>query len=227
MANRQNIAPILVGGLALAALLLLAQSEPEPQPVKRKPDPTPPPSPPPQPTPPNLSPDSQDDETALARVLASEDARNRDMQVVIAWITWQRAKRANKSIYQFVTSGLGYGPNKRADGTIVNAATTEKPTNRTRELARAVMRGEIFPSSQIRAHRPGSWAERDVLKSLDDDAIIRKQIKWKEGIYGQISGTKWILYSSDTPTITVIPFPTAKERLDALPKIPAIDPIAR
>lgn len=219
MRKQPNIAPVVFGGLALGLLLWLAQSEEErdPAPAKRKPDPEPPPPPPPA-----ISPDSRDDETALARVLASEDSR-RELRIVIAWITWQRAKRSKKSIYDFVTSGLGYGRNERSNGVIVNASTHEKPTAETRQIAREVMAGRLYPSEAIRKHRPGSWVERDVLKSLDDEAIIKKQTKWKEGIYAQILGSKWVLYSSDVPPIQIAPFKSAKQRLDALPRVAAVD----
>lgn len=164
-----------------------------------------------------------DDETALARMLASEDADPR-LQVVIGWITIQRALRARRSLYSFLTRGKGYGPfyepgsgKKKASGR--HAATGKRPTEATRRIARALLSGRVVPSPQILEKRPGSWIERTV--TLSDEQVIAKQVEYKEGIYGQVAGTKWVLFSPDVQPISIAPFQTATDRLDSLPKIPA------
>lgn len=178
----------------------------------------------------NLNPDeARDDETALARLLASEDDR-RELRIVVGWITLQRATKAKRTLFGFLTRGRGYGPfylqKKQADGTIKrvasgrHASTGEKPTTASRALARAILDGRALPSPAILSHVPGSWVERDV--TLSDEQIIAKQEEYKEGIYGQIAGSKWVLFSRDTPPISVAPFEDATARLNALPKIKAI-----
>ena len=225
MAKGSKLGPVLVGGLALAVLLLLADETPEPQPDKRKPAPPPTP-PPPAPKPPRREPepagdDARDDETALARMLASED-RRRGVRIVIGWITVQRARRAKMSIYRLVTANNGYG--RQEDGR--HAATHERPTPETRELARGILKGRYYPSSQIRAHRPGGWAERKVKQSVSDTRLFDLQREWNEGIYASIENTNWLLYSTDAPIITAgPPYRDISARLDALPKVPALDPL--
>lgn len=173
--------------------------------------------------------DSQDDETALARMLASEDER-RDLRVVVGWITTQRALRSGRSLYDFLTRGKGYGPFyvwevnsagervRKASGR--HASTAAEPDASTRALARAILDGRAVPSAAILKHVPGSWVERDV--TLTDEQIINKQKDYKEGIYAQIQGTKWVLFSRDTLPINIAPFATATDRLNALPKVPAV-----
>ena len=224
MPRGSKLGPVLVGGLALAVLLLLADETPELQPDKRKPAPPPKP-PPPAPEPPRREPepagdDARDDETALARMLASED-RRRGVRIVIGWITVQRARRGKMSIYSLITSNKGYG---RLEGR--QAATHERPTKETRELARGILSGKYYPSAQIRAHRPGAWAERKVKQSVSDRFLFDLQYKWNEGIYASIENTNWLLYSTDSPIITAgPPYRDISARLDALPKVPALDPL--
>lgn len=223
-----SLGPVVVGGLALAVVLLLLEQDSAETDGPRKPaDGPPPPPPPPSPSPgpkpvPTGGDDSTDDETALARMLQSEDARSGAIQIVIGWITLQRARRAKKSIYQYVTSGFGYGPQVRGD-IVLHAATTEKPTAQSREVARSIIRGKISPSAKIRSHAPGAWAERKTKKTVTDDWLIQLQDIWNEGIYGQIQGTNWILFSPDAPRIKVAPYRDATARLDAVPRIPAVD----
>lgn len=184
----------------------------------------------PEPKAAQLVPDeATDDETALARMLASEDPK-REIRIVVGWITVQRAAKAKRSLFDFLTRGRGYGPisvkKKQADGTIKrvatgrHASTAAKPTTEDRALARAILAGRVLPSPAIMAHVPGSWIERKVM--IDDEEIIKKQEEYKEGIYGQIAGSKWVLFSRDTPPISVAPFEDATGRLNALPKIKAI-----
>lgn len=161
--------------------------------------------------------DAHDDETALARMLASEDPRNRNAQIVIGWLTRERAHRAHMSIYDFVTAGKGYGHQSGR-----HANTAERPTQKTRELARAILREQVRPSLAIRQHAPGSWVERQ--QGVSDDEIVALQQRWHEGIYARIAGTKWVLFSPKTAPIQVAPYLGARERLNALPQVPAVDP---
>lgn len=179
--------------------------------------------------------DATDDETVLARMLASEVSEKRktarDERIVIGWLTVQRARRhRGMSLYRFVTSGKGYGPQWEDR----YAATSERPTAITRALARELLAGTVQPSAAIRRHRPGSWVERK--QGLSDDALLLMQQNeylspksgkpkkgLGEGIYAQVSGTRWVLYSTDSPKISLAPFKTATARLDALATVPAVD----
>lgn len=171
----------------------------------------------PGPAAPMSSDDARDDETALARMFASEDPRNREAQIVIGWITRERAHRAHMSIYDFVTTGKGYGHKSGR-----HANTAEKPTPETRELAQAILRELVRPSLAIRRHAPGSWVERK--QGVSDDDILAKQQTWHEGIYARVAGTKWVLFSRDTAPIQLAPYLSARERLNAVPQVPALDP---
>ena len=167
-----------------------------------------------------LDADGTDDETALARMLASE-TRSYPAKVVIGWITIQRAKKT--SLYQFLTKGLGYGKQDRRDAKqgIVYASTSKPPTADDRQLARSLLSGSVVPSAAIRAHKPGAWVERG--QGTSDDSIVSRQTTWKEGIYAYIDGTKWVLYSSDTKPIEVPKGKSATQILDNLVPVPGID----
>lgn len=158
---------------------------------------------------------------ALGRMLASETS-NRGAQVVIGWITVERAKRARMSVYEFLTRGHGWGPvqvNKRPTGR--HASTEANATAATLALARQIVDGEVRPSAAIRSHVPGSWVER---KQWRPDAdLLSLQEKWSEGIYARIAGSNWVLYSRDTKPISVAPFVDATARLDAVPLLAPVD----
>ncbi len=179
--------------------------------------------------------DATDDETALARMLASEvderRPRAREERIIMGWLTSQRARnRKDRSIYSFVTTGKGYGP--QWDDRY--ASTANRPTAVTRALARELLAGAVQPSAAIRRHRPGSWIERG--QGVSDEAILLKQAEtytspktgkpvkgFGEGIYARVAGTRWVLYSRDAPPISLAPFLTATARLDAVPTVPALD----
>jgi hypothetical protein len=217
--NGGNTALLALGGLALVALLYAAQqTEPEPTPPK-----LPPPPKPPTPPKPRGKDEETDDETALARMLASEDSK-RNVQIVIGWITVQRARARKVSLYQLITSGMGYGLPQRGDVHLY-ASTVNPPTQATRLIAQQLLIGALVPSKAIRAHRPGSWVERKVKKTVSDDYIMGLQDVFDEGIYGRIAGTNWVLYSSDYPKIKIAPYKDATARLNALPQIPPVDPL--
>lgn len=169
------------------------------------------------------SPDSAtDDETALARMLASED-RNGSIKVVIGWITIQKARRAKKSLYDLITTGKGYGPQDRrtlGQG-VVYASTARTPSKRDRELARGLLSGTIQPSAEIRSRKPGGWIERD--QGVPDDRILAFQDKWNEGIYARVQGSRWVLFSADAPRFVPQPGQSAAQALDSLPAVLAIE----
>lgn len=165
---------------------------------------------------------AKDDETALARMLASED-RNGSIKVVIGWITVQKARRASKSLYDVVTSGKGYGPQDRrhlGQG-VVYASTARTPSKRDRELARGLLNGTIQPSAEIRAKKAGGWIERD--QGVPDERILAFQDKWNEGIYARVQGSRWVLFSPDAPRLVPQPGQSAGQALDGLPPVLAIE----
>lgn len=225
--SRYSVALWLVGGAAVVALALLAESEIAPEPTRPKPPPPPPPEPPAPPRkppagqPPVHPDDASDDETALARMLASEDSR-RAVKVVLGWLAVQTARRRKVSLYKLLTGGSGYGPQVRGD-VVHYASTRRRPSAQDRDLARKLLSGSLQPSAAIRRHKPGAWVQRKVKPSVSDDYILHLQEGFEEGIYGRIAGTEWVLYSRDTPKIALVPFPNATARLDALPQVPALD----
>lgn len=175
----------------------------------------------PAPAPKRAGEDDRSDETALARMLASED-RDRNAKIVIGWLTVQRMRARGVSMFQLLTGGHGYGPqDRRAEGHGVLYASTAKPPSATdRELARGLLSGQIQASEPIRKMPPGAWVERG--QGLSDQDMLRKQDDWKEGIYARVDGTNWFLYSRAAEPIRVLPpYPNAKIRLDSIKAIPA------
>lgn len=172
-------------------------------------------------TEPTNDPDSaQDDETALARMLASEDKAD-DVQVIVGWIAAQRTKKG--TLYKFLTGGDGYGPHdRREQGQGIKYASTAKPpTASTRRIARGILDGTLRPSAEIRKHKPGGWVERK--QGISDESIFKKQKSWGEGLYAQIANSQWVLFSSDTPAKALKSGQTATQLLDSLPIVPALD----
>lgn len=180
-------------------------------------------APAPAPPPERAGVDDRSDETALARMLASED-RDRNAKIVIGWLTVQRMRARGVSMFQMVTGGHGYGPqDRRAEGHgILYASTAKLPSEADRELARGLLSGQIQASEPIRKMPPGAWVERG--QGLSDQDMIRKQDDWKEGIYARVEGTNWFLYSKAAEPIRVLPpYPNSKIRLDSVKAIPPID----
>jgi len=167
-----------------------------------------------------------DSETALARMLASEDSR-RAIRVLVGWITIQRAK--GRDLYNYITSGKGYGPQKR-DGFSVYAGTSQKPTAETRELAAQLLAGTLQPSAKIRAVKVGGWAQRKQTQGgvkVTDDRLIELQSVWGEGIWAQVAiagkPTGWLLYSKGKPFVKVAAGKSAAQVLDEVPQVEALD----
>lgn len=154
--------------------------------------------------------EQQDDVTALARMLASEDRRSYGARVVIAWITYQKARRARKSLFSLLTDDDGYGPQVR-DGKAYYAATTRPYRAEDKELAESVLNDRVKPSAVIRKYGIGGWVERggqlsnqlgiELSPDQEDGLILEKQAKWGEGIYGRLEGTQWMMFSSKAPIL--------------------------
>ncbi len=149
--------------------------------------------------------DSTDDETALARMLASEDRRSYGARVVIGWMAAQRGKKYG--LYAMLTKGHGYGPQLRGDEAYY-ASTAQLPRQEDRDLAVAILDKRVQPSQQIRSHGPGGWIERHILgkqtgqpltPAEEDARLMEMQGRWKQGIYGRVGS--WYLFSSKAPIL--------------------------
>ncbi len=226
--RRDTKIAVFVGLGVLGGLLLALQEPPDPGRVDQDPKPEPKPKPdPPKPTVPlALSPDAQDDETALARMLQSETS-DKSARVVIGWYAIQTALRTKKNLFDRLTAGAGYGPRKK-DGVSRYASTAKPPTAAARELARQLLAKEIQPSSTIRAFGQSSWVEelpndQKQYTEATAAAVLRHQGKPIDfgGIWGRIKGTRWYLISSKAPIVAAKP--TARAALTAVPDIEPLD----
>lgn len=215
----------IVVGLAAMAFILL-QEPPEnpppslPQPIPPRPKPEPSPVPPAPPS--SRGPNDTDDETALARMLVSE-TDNRKAWPVIGWMLLQTAKSRNESLYQRLTSGIGYGP--RFKDSINRYADTRKaPTEESRNAARRLIAGELLPSAAIRAFGHSSWVEILTETEKEADDLLRKQGKPKSwgGIWARIRGTRWYLLNPKAPVVAWRAG-AAREALAAVPVLSATD----
>lgn len=130
-------------------------------------------------------------------MLVSE-TRNPSARVVLGWIALQVARRRGVSIFQLLTQGQGYGPQNRG-GVAFYASTRQAATPDARDLAWKLLSGQVQPSKAIRAHQVGAFVEQG--QGLSDDQILALQQKWNEGIYARIQGTRWFLFSKDTPAV--------------------------
>lgn len=168
------------------------------------------------------TPNDRSDETALARMVASDDSP-REVTFVRAWIAVQHQRARKVSMFEFLTRGQGYGPrNRKAPAKLtLYASTSEAPSDADRVVARTLLAGLVAPSAAIRAHKPGQLIERG--KDLTDAQILRRQADIKEGIYGRIEGTAWLLLSPDAPAIAPKKGQSAAEALDAVASVPVMD----
>ena len=195
---------LLVGGLVLLVRrpqLPAAPSTPPPPPsTPSAPPSTPPvvvrPAPPPAARAPGQA-GQGDDTEALARMLVSE-TRDPGARVVLGWIALQVARRRGVSIFQLLTQGQGYGPQNRG-GVAFYASTRQGATPDARDLAWKLLSGQVQPSEAIRAHQVGAFVEQG--QGLSDDQILALQQKWNQGIFARIQGTRWFLFSRDTPAV--------------------------
>ncbi|HAN93430.1 MAG TPA: hypothetical protein DCQ33_15310 [Nitrospira sp.] len=166
------------------------------------------------------------DETALARMLASDDSP-REVKFIRGWIAVQRQRSRKVSMFELLTRGLGYGPrNRKPQGQLsVYASTAQEPSETDRAVAHSLLAGTVVPSAAIRMHKPGQLIERG--KELTDAKILRKQADLKEGIYGRIQGTDWLVLSADAPAIAPKKGQTAADALDGVPTVPVMDAAAQ
>lgn len=166
--------------------------------------------------------DDTSDETALARMLASEDPRV-PVKTALGWLTIQQAQARKQTVHELLTRGHGYGPqDRRAKGqSTMYASTAEEPTKEDRTLARVLLTGGLLPSFAIQQHQPGRWVARGA--ALSDEKLLEKQNGWHQGIYGRIAGTLWYLFSPDAPKRTAKPGQTARQVLDAVPEVAGMD----
>ena len=218
MRQRDKIALAVLGGAALSLVVMLAEP-PDPAPKPRQPE-----NPPKPVEPPKENPNGTDDETALARMLASEDDDNESAQIVIGWLAIQTAKRRKQSLFDRLTDGKGYGL-RVIDGKSRYAATHRAPTPQTRRTAAALLAGEVLPSAAIREHPAASWVELDKKKKDTDEAaaeILRQQRRFGR-IWGRIAGTRWYLFDEKLQPSLAWTKATAKKVLGSVPSIPATE----
>lgn len=103
-----------------------------------------------------------EDETALARVIASEASNEpRIVQVAVAWATINAARKVGTSITGLVkTPGNTYGPQSRGS----YASTKLAPKARHRQLARSILAGKIGDPTQGATQYDSPRAQRILLK---------------------------------------------------------------
>lgn len=208
--------------------------------------------PPPSPLPPiRRTDDGKDDETALARMLKSEDP-DLGPRVVIGWITLQIAQRRKISVFKLLTGKPGeYGP-QTLDRVSRYAATTYPPTPETREIARQLLGQLLRPSQAVRAHGASPWVEwlkpsltkAERAQHLDAATVARllaerndrlavnvlreqhafgdrKQFGDFGGIWARIAGSRWFLFDKKTPITDYESRPGGPAA--ALEKIPLVE----
>jgi hypothetical protein len=93
-----------------------------------------------------------DDVEALARCLRSEDD-DPAIQIAIGWIVRETARRRRVSIFDLLTAGHGYGPQKVfvSGRALIRFAATDKPaSDTTMLLAAALLAGTVEPQSAFR-----------------------------------------------------------------------------
>lgn len=200
MRTDAKIALVVIGAGALLAVLTESTTPRPAEPTSRKPD------------------DAIDDETALARMFASETESD-PARIVVGWLAIQAAQRRKQTIFELLTLPLGvYGPRK-INGAERYADTRHPPTQHTRQLANAVLRGVLTPSRAIRKHPRASWVEQ--LKPDEEHArqVLAAQGKFG-GIWARIDGTRWFLYDSNAPRIGV----GSTNAQQVLRAVPAVSP---
>lgn len=204
-------------GAVASARAQAAPAAPSPEPVATVPAPA-------KPASAALPEDANDasDETALARMLASQD-RPRDVKIVAAWLTIQKQRTRKHSLFQMLTNGKGYGQqDRKAQGLgVMYTSTAVSPSPNDRLLARGILSGAILPSALIRGCKPGELIERG--QGITDGKLLHRQVDLSQGIYGRIAGTRWYLFSADAPQIALKPGQNAAGALDAVPDVTAID----
>jgi hypothetical protein len=109
---------------------------------------------------------------ALARCLRSEDD-DPAIQIAIGWIVLQTARRRRVSVFDLLTAGHGYGPQKVfvSGRALIRFAATDKPaSDTTMLLAVALLAGTIEPPKRFQMAAPTSFVERSkASKRLGED----------------------------------------------------------
>lgn len=135
---------------------------------------------------------------ALARMLASETSSIRAKEY-LAVITVRRAIRAKRTLLQLITSGDGYGAQKRGDKSYY-ASTRKAATKKDYEISEAAIAGRVKLDPALDLEKVGSWVERgagaaDLTRAEQDTLILARQHIWREGVTGIINGTDWVIFS--------------------------------
>ena len=164
---------------------------------------------PPVPDPPAIRPD---DLVALARCLCSED-NDPAIQIAIGWIVIQTARRRRVSVFELLTAGHGYGPQKVfVDGkAIIRFASTDKPaTDTAMLLAAALLAGTVEPPKRFQQAAPTSFVERSKAskrtgadgRPLQPETTMERIVALQSdfgGLVGRMG--RWYFYRNRAPPI--------------------------
>lgn len=210
--------------------------------VKPSPQPAGGSSPPAAPAPPphvdptlETDPNGKDDQTALARMLASETSDKR-VQVVIGWITLTRARRLRLSVFRMLTGLSGEYGSRVLNGERRYASTSQPPNRDSRTLAQQLLDGQVQPAEAIRKHGISPWVEllfpnppdaTELERRAQQLLAVQRPIGKRGdfgGIWARIEGSNWYLYSRSAPIVAVrSPEQTALARLSAVPVVAPLD----
>lgn len=219
LSTDEKIALAVGAGLFFALLATLSEPPEPARPASGPPSPPKPPKPNP-PTPKPVLSEATDDETALARMLASETDKT-TVWPVLGWLLIQTARSRNESLYERLTAGQGYGPRQK-NGIDRYASTAKQANGAARSAAKRILAGELLPSAAIRAKGHSSWVELQYGTEAEAEDLLRKQAKPKAwgGVWARLRGSSWYLLS---PRVQLISWAPGAARA-ALAKVPIINP---
>ena len=198
---------IVAGTAALSLVVVFAALAALGPPTARKND-----AAPPVPEPPATRPD---DLVALARCLCSED-NDPAIQIAIGWIVIQTARRRGVSVFDLLTAGHGYGPQKVfVDGkAIIRFASTDKPaTDTAMLLAAALLAGTVEPPRQFQQAAPTSFVERSKAskragadgRPLQPETTTQRIVALQSdfgGLVGRMG--RWYFYRNRAPPVEMV-----------------------
>jgi hypothetical protein len=153
-----------------------------------------------------------DDLEALARCLSSEDD-DPSIQIAIGWIVIQTARRRRVSVFDLLTAGHGYGPQKVfvSGHAFIRFAATDKPaSDTTMLLAAALLAGTVEPSKRFQMAAPTSFVERSkASKRLGEDGrplqpeTTMARIAALQADFGGLVGRmgRWYFYRHRAPIV--------------------------
>ena len=153
-----------------------------------------------------------DDVEALARCLRSEDD-DPAIQIAIGWIVIQTARRRRVSVFDLLTAGHGYGPQKVfvSGRALIRFAATDKPaSDTTMLLAVALLAGTIEPPKRFQMAAPTSFVERSkASKRLGEDGrplqpeTTMARIAALQADFGGLVGRmgRWFFYRHRAPIV--------------------------